>query len=399
MTLNSLKKHFTDQEFYTFIKFFDLVIEKKEIDDDETSFSLSDIGIGNEGHGNLFNRIFMNGQLLEISVDISVDIKERHEFDEGLEEAKKEAGKKSEKEKAKLLKIISDIKNCKKIKLTDIATVSWIWYEVYEYIRFNPSEYKIPKEIGEMLRTEINEYLDNFINDKLITAKKNYYKFETQKKSLINLIEEDKKIALYGNNFIITEKIDPLCVLENLPDFCLIHTVYALQKLGYLTVVNAWEELKYQRNSFDRESFDYNKEPKRFLNINIILNETFIDEINNKYRKDNPKNVLGKFDDKRGVLKFAGQDIALSKKGKKTDAVLLMQTLLKEKTSDWKHNDEILTDWGYNDDDQKDVPKNKVYFAGQKINNAVALKTHIEDFIECNTSKARINPKYRKVDE
>jgi len=48
---------------------------------------------------------------------------------------------------------------------------------------------------------------------------------------------------------------------------------------------------------------------------------------------------------------------------------------------------------------QKELPKNKVYFAGQKINNAVALKTQIEDFIECNTTKARINPKYRKVDE
>jgi predicted RNA-binding Zn ribbon-like protein len=98
-------------------------------------------------------------------------------------------------------------------------------------------------------------------------------------------------------------------------------------------------------------------------------------------------------------LKFAGQDIELSKKGKQTDAVLLLKTLLKEQTSDWKHNDEILTDWGYTDADQKKVPKNKVYFAGQKINNAVALKAQIEDFVECNTSKARINPKYRKVDE
>jgi uncharacterized protein Smg (DUF494 family) len=64
-----------------------------------------------------------------------------------------------------------------------------------------------------------------------------------------------------------------------------------------------------------------------------------------------------------------------------------------------QENDEILEDWGYNDEDQKDTPKNKVYFAGQKINNSVALKTQIDDFIECNTSKARINPKYRKIDE
>ncbi len=105
------------------------------------------------------------------------------------------------------------------------------------------------------------------------------------------------------------------------------------------------------------------------------------------------------FDEKHHLLKFAGKEIELSKKGKETDAVLLMRTLLTAKNDEWKHNDEILSDWGLTDEDMKKVPKNKVYFAGQKINNAVALKTQIADFIECNTSKARINPKYRKVDE
>jgi hypothetical protein len=105
------------------------------------------------------------------------------------------------------------------------------------------------------------------------------------------------------------------------------------------------------------------------------------------------------FDDKTGVLKFADQEIALAKKGKETDSVLLMRTLLKESVGEWKFNDEILVDWGYSDELQIELPKNKVYFAGQKINNAIALKTKINDFIECNTTKARINPKYLKVDE
>lgn len=395
MILNSPDKHLTDQEFFTYIKFFDLVIEKKELDEDAKSFELSDIGIGSDEAGYIFNRIFMSGQLLEIFVDIEKE----HRFDEEIIKAKKEAEKKPEKEKTKLLKILKAIKSGKKIKFADIGAISWIWYEVYEHIRFTPSEYKIPQEIEAIFRTEMNKYLDNFINDKLITTKKNYYKFETQKKALINLIEEDKKIALYGNNFIITEKIDSSCVLKRLPDFCIIHTVYALQKLGYLKVSNIWEELKYPQDNFDTEKTDYNKEPRHFININIILDETFINEINNKYKKDNPKNVFEKFDAKRGVLKFAGKEIELSKKGNETDAVLLLKTLLGEKINNWKYNDEILADWGYNDDDQKNVPKNKVYFAGQKINNAIALKTQIEDFIECNTSKARINPKYRKVDE
>src|SRR3989344_9341776 len=112
MILNSPDKHLTDQEFYTLIKFFDLVIEKKEIDDDETSFELSDISAGKEEAGTLFNRIFMSGQVLEISVDIE----EGYKFDEEIAEAKKEVAKKPEKERAKLLKIISSIKNHKKVK-------------------------------------------------------------------------------------------------------------------------------------------------------------------------------------------------------------------------------------------------------------------------------------------
>ena len=389
MIIKSPNKHLTEQEFFTFVRFFDFIIEKKELDSEENdnSFKISDIIIGRDEAGYAFNRIFMSGQVS----GISVSIEKGYKFDEEVKNAKAEALKKPEKEK--LLKIIENIEAEKKIKLTDIGAVSWVWYEIYEHIKFTPSEYKIPEKMEIMLKMEMNKYLDNFINNKLAITKKNYYKFERQKQILINLIDEDKKISLYGNNFIIKEKIDNACVLEGIPDFCIIHTVYALQKLGYLKVINVWEELKYPKNSYSSE------DPARYINANLILEDTLIREINNKYKKDNPKNILEKFDDKTGILSFAGQKIELSKKGKETDAVLLMKTLMKAEDDNWKHNDEILEDWGYNDEDQKDTPKNKVYFAGQKINNAIALKTQIEDFIECNTSKARINPKYRKIDE
>jgi len=384
--IKSPDKHLTDQEFYTLAKFFDFVIEKKEIDDDKQSFGMSDIGICGDDLGNIFGRIFMSGQLLETSVDIE----QGHKFDDEVKEAKGEINKKPEKEQEELLQIIENIQSGKKIKLEDIGKISWVWYGVYDQIRFTPSEYEIPKKIEKIFRIELDKYLDSLINDKLATSKKNYYKFETQKKVLIKLIEEGKKISLYGNNFILSKRMDRNGILVNIPDFCIIQTAYALQKLGYLTVNNVWENSEYDSRGDIKA---------RFININILLDETFIEEINTQYKKDNPKNIIEKFEAKRGVLKFAGQEIELSKKGKETDAVLLFKTLYKEGTTDWKHNDEILSDWGYNDDDQKDVPKNKIYFAGLKINNAVALKTKIEDFVECNTSKARINPKYRKIDE
>lgn len=387
MIIKSPEKHLTDQEFFTFIKFFDIVICQKGVDDDEDSdsFRLSDICVGDDEMGTIFNRIFMSAQLLNMTVDIH----RGYNFIEESNNATEQAGKEPEREK--LLKIIKKIKSGKSgIKVRDIASVSWVWYGLYDHVRFTPSDCKIPKDIETIFRTEIDKYLDNFINGRLAIKKKNYFNFKTQKNALIKLIEDGKKIVLYGNNFIISGKIDDQCVFEKLPDFCLIHTVYALQKLGYLRVVNVWEEIKREKSFSDRI---------RSINANIILEEIFIDEINNKYKKDNPTNILESFDAKRGVLKFAGKEIELSKKGKETDAVLLLKTLLKEETTDWKHSDEILIDWGYNEDDLKDAPKNKIYFAGQKVNTAVALKTQIEDFVECNTSKARINPKYRKVYE
>lgn len=394
MILKFPDKHLTDQEFYTLIKFFDLVIEKKGLDD-EDDFPLSYFGLSSEENGTIFNTLGMSAQLLEITFDIE----KGYNFEKQIEEAKEKAKEKSEKEQKELLKIIRKIQGGKKLKIEEMATVSWVWYEIYDHIRFTPSEYKIPEEIEKIFRDEINKYLDKLVNDKLALSKKNYYKFEAQKRVLIKLIEDDKKIALYGNNFIIKERVDWDGVLVKIPDFCLIQTAYALQKLGYLQVLGVWQSTEYPKKAFDSNSPDYDKEPIKYLNVNLVLEEIFIDEINNQYKKNNPKNVIKGFDEERGVLKFAGQEIELSKKGKETDAVLLMQTLLKEQTTEWKHNDEILADWGYHDEDQKKVPKNKVYFAGQKINNAVALKTQLEDFIECNTSKARINPKYRKIDE
>lgn len=46
MILKSPEKHLTDQEFFTYAKFFDLVIEKKDLDDDEDTFSIRDLTVG-----------------------------------------------------------------------------------------------------------------------------------------------------------------------------------------------------------------------------------------------------------------------------------------------------------------------------------------------------------------
>jgi hypothetical protein len=394
MILKSPEKHLTDQEFFTHIKLNNLIFKHdtpEAEDDDKDTFRLTHLKMGNDESYKVFNRIFMGSQVLGLTVRIN----KGYQFDENLKEAKVETEKKASKEKEALLKTLEKIGKGEPIGIEEAADVTWVWTDgLYDHMVFTISEYKIPKEIETMFTMETNKYLDNYINDKLAISTKNYFKFEAQKKSLIKLIEEGQKISLYGNNFIISEKLNSDSTLERAPEFSIVQTVYALQKLGYLKVVNIWGSTKYPKGNNS-----YSSDPARYIDINLALEDDFIREINDSYKKTNPQNIVEKFDSKKGVLKLAGQDIELSKKGKETDAVLLMTTLLKAKGDEWKHNDEILTDWGYNDDDQKDVAKNKVYYAGQKINNAVALKTKIDDFIECNTSKARINPKYRKVDE
>lgn len=275
---------------------------------------------------------------------------------------------------------------CKKFRsepfgLKEIDLLLPYYYSLFDYFYWRPS--LTSTELAK-IKTHINEYIDLFLNTELFVYNRNYFIFEKQKQVFIERLRKMSAIENFGSNFIVSETAKGYEKTESQNGFLFIHTLYALQKLNYISVIRLWHERTDTGHTF---------------HANIVIFDTLIEEVNNSYKKDNPKNVIDKFDEKKGVLKFAEQEIELSKKGKQTDAVLLMKTLLKTEGDDWKHNDEILTDWGYNDDDQKGVAKNKVYYAGQKINNAVELKTKIGDFIECNTSKARINPKYRKVDE
>lgn len=130
--------------------------------------------------------------------------------------------------------------------------------------------------------------------------------------------------------------------------------------------------------------------------INILPNESFKELIYQDFRKENPKTIIESYDEKKWILSFAWKKIIISKSGKETNAKLLLGTLMKAEWEEYIHNDEILEGWWYNDEDQKNIPKNKVYFAGQAINRAMQLQTNIDDFLDITTTKARINPKYRK---
>ena len=75
MILDDPKKHLTDQELYTHIKFFEYMIDKKDIDNDnEQSFRFRDVSIGSDDKWYIFNRIFKTTQLLEAKVYVEGEL-------------------------------------------------------------------------------------------------------------------------------------------------------------------------------------------------------------------------------------------------------------------------------------------------------------------------------------
>lgn len=103
------------------------------------------------------------------------------------------------------------------------------------------------------------------------------------------------------------------------------------------------------------------------------------------------------YDEENYILKLTGIEIKMAKKGKDNDATLLLKSLLKIESGDWKHDDDVFEDWGYNLADLKDEHRNKVYFAAKAVNDNIAKEIQLKDFVSRKGTETRINPKYRKL--
>lgn len=94
---------------------------------------------------------------------------------------------------------------------------------------------------------------------------------------------------------------------------------------------------------------------------------------------------------KNGILKFRGKEIDFNRKDNQK---FLLDALFKEPKKNWFY-DELQEIW--DEDPNVELVKGywrKFYTAGDGINNAIAKKTQIEDFIKKNTKQIRINEKY-----
>lgn len=281
----------------------------------------------------------------------------------------------SENEKKEILQASNNILK-DKFSIKDIKTLLHITSSFLNYIYFYTN---IDKKTRLGIIEVLDDYINQYLNNQLLVVDRSYFTFEKQKQVFFEKIKKSDSIKKYGHNFIISHTIKP--ILSETLEFLFMQTLYAMQKLGYLKVLDFWHE-------------NDDLSDKKYC-ANIVLEDKLIEEINEVYKTENPKTNFEKFDEKRGILNFAGKQIVISKGGKETYPLQLLQTLSKDTSRHW-FEDEILEDWGYTEEEAKDLPKNRVYFASLKVNNIVARSIQIDDFIEHTTEKFRINPKYLK---
>lgn len=159
--------------------------------------------------------------------------------------------------------------------------------------------------------------------------------------SFISLVREMEKIQSYKDRIDVREKLEPL-----------------------------W---------FDRE--DFVQYARRF-------HKHTIKALSGYNQKDIASPLA--FDSKRSILSFQGKKIEIAK-SRKTDAHHLLATLFKDTEKTWEY-DEIAEDWGeaYQKEDWQ-----KYYQASYSVNEKVAKKTEVEDFLLPTNKTVVINEKYR----
>lgn len=389
---NELNRHLTDQEFFVFLKFRDCFLSENS---KKEPFNLKDLDLGYDIDFDLFNKL-MTVYDAWLS-KILVGIEKPYDFDSIIKKLHTEAESDTNYDVNVYKEVIAKIENQEKITLNEVGIISWIWVEVYRHVEFSPADYKLTKKQKVEITQKIDSYLEMLRNDQLSIYKQNFYRFDIQKKMLIDLIEENDMITKYGNSFILREKVNQNMLYFKDHSFAPIQTAYALEDLGYLKVQNVWSTQRHKSTS----RFNNNDVEIYFLHLNIEITDLFLSELNQEYRKKNPDNKIASFNKESGILKLANEEIFLMKGTKKTDATRLVETLLtmdkNEYEDGWMEKSEILSDWGYNLEDQEGVAKNKVYQAKLAVNNAVEKATQINDFILGGTIRFRINPRY--IDE
>lgn len=239
----------------------------------------------------------------------------------------------------------------------------------------------LPLKDEKGLKKFIDKYIDNFIQDSLLKGRRNYYDFSEQKKQIfLELVFNQEK---YGKSFIFEypEKYGVQFGIETNTDFLFIHSLIALETLGYLEIEDMWiydAELPAKEQSINYK-------------VKLKLKDKYFEErkkVTSMRTEEDEKEEI-KFDADTSVLLFRNEETIISRTRNKAGHFLL-ETLFKDKAKIWEL-EEIAEDWGedYAKDDWR-----KYYNAGRSVNEKVAKKTTIADFLIITNKTICINKKY-----
>lgn len=268
--------------------------------------------------------------------------------------------------------------------LKDVEVVSLLpAFALAEWFEFDA---KLPQKTSTALKTMIDSYLDSYIADTLSIETINYYRFEKQKQIFINRLKIDY-LDNYADTFIYRTIIPP--PFMDIPDHeneeLFIHTLVALEKLGYLTIDAIWV-------------FDMDLPPEKQTE-NYKVKMTVTEKLRNEAggttspasRKQTSSRTLNPltFNSERSVLSFRGKEIEIAK-GKNTTPHFLLGTIFKDKDKLWGF-DEIAEDWEYSYD------KNdwrRYYNAAYSVNEKVEKKTGINGFLDISNKSVCIKKEH-----
>lgn len=275
----------------------------------------------------------------------------------------------SEKEQAGIKKSVRNIER-DKFTQKDIDAVLPHGTHFLSNVCFSAS---VTKEERRELLGSLDEYIQDFVDGDLVISERNALTFERQKDKFFHLILSSKMLEKYGTTFVFENSVGVSS------DFFFIHTLLALEKLGYIS-------LNHISFSVNGVSFDIKYQ------VNLTLNPIFVEEMHRKYQKENPTTLYAEYDTTSSVLSFSEKKIELSKSND-SDAARLMAVISKEVKKRWS-KDEIYDEWGYSLEEQAGLPQQKMYQAAVRVQAAVAKKTQVDDFLIFSTKEIHINPKY-----
>ncbi len=160
--IEDLSKHLTDQEFFTYVKFFDMVVSKNNLaDEDLNEINVYKFSIGEDESYRRFRRLFNFIKYQDLPVKISDSRYNKLEEMIGSYANGKDAKEPGKPSKEDLAAISEKIKNGKPVKFSETGMLSWAWFEVYDSTHFLPHQYKISDETKSEVKKNIDAYLEN----------------------------------------------------------------------------------------------------------------------------------------------------------------------------------------------------------------------------------------------